>query len=74
MTFLAFMLNRPIEPMKGFRPASPSASIFSGVSATWKSFSVALLTETSVAWAESATATTRVNGPAWSSSVRGSLS
>ena len=48
--------------MNGFRPASPSASIFSGVSATAKSFVVALFTETSVAWAESATATTSVKG------------
>ena len=46
--------------MKGTSPSSPSASIFSGVSATTNSLSVALLTETSVAWAERATATTSV--------------
>ena len=46
--------------MNGFRPSSPSASIFCGVSATLKSLAVALFTETSVAWADSATATTSV--------------
>jgi hypothetical protein len=40
--------------------ASPSASIFRGVSATSNSGSVALLTLTSVAWAESTTATSSV--------------
>ncbi len=48
--------------MKGFRPASPRASIFWGVSATLKSLAVALFTETSVAWADSATAVSRVKG------------
>ena len=48
--------------MNGFKPSSPSASIFCGVSATSKSLSVALLTDTSVAWADSATATTSSNG------------
>ena len=42
--------------------SSPSAAIFSGVSATAKSAGVALLTPASVACADSTTATRRVNG------------
>ena len=42
--------------------ASPSATIFSGVSASAKSAGVALLTPASVACAESTTATSSVNG------------
>ena len=49
-----------MEAMKGISPASPSSSIFSGVSATANSFSVALFTDTSVACADKATAATRV--------------
>src|SRR5438270_850423 len=37
--------------MNGFRPASPSASIFCGVSAASNSLALALFTETSVACA-----------------------
>jgi hypothetical protein len=51
-----------MEAMNGISPASPSSSIFAGVSATAKSFSVALFTDLSVAWADSTTATSRVKG------------
>ena len=60
MTFFALFRYRPMEAMKGTSPASPSSSIFAGVSATANSLSVALLTATSVAWADRATATTSV--------------
>jgi hypothetical protein len=40
--------------------ASPSATIFAGVSAAAKSAGVALLTPASVAWADSTTATSSV--------------
>ena len=40
--------------------ASPSATIFSGVSTVLNKGAVALLTHLSVAWADSATATSRV--------------
>src|SRR5437763_3500458 len=53
------------------RRASPSASIFGGVSTIAKSGLVALLTPTSVACADSTTATRRVKGVAYSSSVAG---
>ena len=46
--------------MRSRSPSSPSASIASGVSATAKSPRVALFTPASVAWAESATATSSV--------------
>ncbi len=46
--------------MKPFSFASPSFTIFSGVSAILNKGSVALLTEASVAWAESTTATSSV--------------
>ena len=42
--------------------ATPSAAIFSGVSANWNSNFVALFTPASVAWADSTTATRRVKG------------
>ena len=62
ITFLALFRYRPMELMYGISPSSPSASIFCGVSATLNSRSVALLTPTSVAWADRATATTKVKG------------
>src|SRR5689334_16921282 len=52
--------------------SSPSATIFSGVSAAANSAGVALLTPASVAWADSTTATSRVNGLTYCSSPRGS--
>ena len=51
--------------------SSPSASILSGVSASANNAGVALLTPTSVACADSTTATSRVNGLMNSSSVCG---
>jgi hypothetical protein len=50
--------------MYGMSPASPSATMSAGAEALANSRCVALLTETSVAWAESTTATSRVNGEA----------
>ena len=61
-TFFALVLNSPIVRMKSRTRSSPSASIFSGVSATAKSGPVARLTPRSVAWADSTTATSSVNG------------
>jgi hypothetical protein len=52
--------------------ASPSATIFSGVSASANSAGVALLTPASVACADSTTATSSVNGLVWISSPFGS--
>src|SRR6202162_4861893 len=52
--------------------ASPSATIFSGVSAAANSAGVALLTPASVACAESTTATSKVNGLTYCSSPLGS--
>ena len=60
MTFFALVLKRPMDEMNGFNPSSPSASIAAGVSAAWNSLAVALFTDTSVAWADSATDTTSV--------------
>jgi hypothetical protein len=54
------------------QPSSPSASIFSGVSATAKSARVALFTPASVACADSATATRSVKALTCSSSPFGS--
>ena len=52
--------------------SSPSAAIFSGVSAAGNSAAVALLTPLSVACAESTTATSSVYGLTYCSSVLGS--
>ncbi len=43
-------------------PSAPSAAIAAGVGAAANSAGVALFTEASVAWAESTTATSSVNG------------
>src|SRR4051795_388053 len=51
--------------------SSPSATIFSGVSAAANSAGVALLTPASVACAESTTAISSVYGLIWASSVLG---
>src|ERR1700712_2055903 len=51
--------------------ASPSAAIFSGVSIFLNNGVVALFTDLSVAWADSATATSKVKGLVYSSSVLG---
>ncbi len=69
--FLALLLYRPSVRMWRFRPSSPSASILAGVSATANSSCVALFTPTSVAWAESTTATRSVKGVVYSSSPLG---
>jgi hypothetical protein len=53
-------------------PSSPSASIFSGVSAMSNSARVAAFTERSVACADRTTATSRVKALRCSSSPRGS--
>ena len=60
MMFLALVLNRPIDLMWSLSRLSPRASICAGVSTFSNSGPVALLTPTSVAWAESTTATSRV--------------
>ena len=60
MTFFALFRHSPIVLMCSARPASPSFTIFAGVSATLNSSFVALFTEASVACADSATATTSV--------------
>lgn len=60
-----------MEAISGVSPDSPSASIFCGVSARANNFTPALLTETSVAWADSTTATSRVKGFLNASSVCG---
>src|SRR6266699_3659371 len=52
--------------------SSPSAAIFSGVSAAANSAGVALLTPASVACADNTTATSSVNGLTYCSSVFGS--
>ena len=58
----ALALNSPIVRMCLRMPASPSFSIESGVLASAKSVFVALFTPTSVAWADSTTATSNSNG------------
>ena len=58
----ALALNSPIVRMCLRMPASPSLSIASGVLASAKSVLVALFTPTSVAWADSTTATSSSNG------------
>ena len=60
ITCRALLLKRPMVLMCAISPASPSASIFCGVSATWNSASVARFTPLSVACAERATATSSV--------------
>ena len=55
-----------------FTPSRPSASIFSGVSAALNSPFVARFTPSSVAWADSTTATRSVNGLLHSRSLVGS--
>ena len=59
-TFFALARHRPTVRIWSAMPPSPSAAIFSGVSAMAKSFFVALLTPASVACAESTTATSMV--------------
>src|SRR5260221_5022737 len=51
--------------------ASPSLTILAGVLAALNSAGVALLTPTSVAWADKTTATSNVNGLSYSSSLLG---
>jgi hypothetical protein len=60
MTFFALLRKSPIVLICSISRSSPRSSIFCGVSATWKSARVALLTPASVACALSATATTSV--------------
>ena len=60
MTFFALVRNRPMVLMKSRTLASPSFTIFSGVSAAANSAGVALLTPASVACADSTTATRSV--------------
>ena len=56
ITFFALELNRPMVLMCCFSPSSPSATICAGVVTVLNSSRVALLTPTSVDWAESTTA------------------
>ena len=60
MTFFALVLNRPMVLMASRSFASPSATIFSGVSTCANKARVALLTPASVACADSTTATSSV--------------
>ena len=57
MTFFALVLNSPMVLICCFSPSSPSATICAGVLTSRNSARVALLTPTSVDWAESTTAT-----------------
>ena len=61
-TFLALVLNNPMVLMRSRIFASPNRIIFSGVSAAANRPGVALFTPTSVACADSTTATKRVKG------------
>ena len=60
--FFALVRKRPMVRMMSVIAGSPSATIFSGVSALANSAGVALLTPASVACADSTTATSSVNG------------
>ena len=62
MTFFALVRNSPMVLINSRTRSSPSAAIFSGVSASANSAGVALLTPASVACADSTTATSSVNG------------
>ena len=68
MTFFALVRNSPMVLIRSRTLASPSATIFAGVSASANSAGVALLTPASVACADSTTATSSVNGLTCSSS------
>ena len=72
MTFFALPRHRPMVRMYSPTSSSPSASIFSGVSAAANSARVALLTPASVACADSTTATSSVKALTCSSSPFGS--
>jgi len=56
--------EKAMEAMKPVRPSSPRASIFAGCRPPRRAAPVALFTETSVAWAERTTATSRVKAEA----------
>ena len=71
MMLRALVRKSPIVRIISVSRSSPSASIFCGVSAIANKAGVALLTPTSVACADSTTATSRVNGLMNSSSVLG---
>ena len=55
MTFFALVLNRPIVLICARNASSPSATICSGVLMRLNKSRVAMLTLTSVAWADSTT-------------------
>ena len=61
-TFFALPRNSPMVLIRSSMPSTPSATIFSGVSAMANKPAVALFTPTSVACADSTTATSSVNG------------
>ena len=71
MMLRALVRKSPIVRINSVTRASPSATIFAGVSASANKAGVALLTPTSVACADKTTATRRVNGLMNSSSVCG---
>ncbi len=62
ITFFALVRKSPMVLISSRTRSSPSAAIFSGVSASSNSAGVALFTPASVACAESTTATRSVNG------------
>ena len=62
ITFFALVRKSPMVLISSRTLSSPSATIFSGVSAAANSAGVALLTPASVACADSTTATSSVNG------------
>src|SRR4051812_21877060 len=72
MTFFALVRNSPMVLINSRTRSSPSAAIFSGVSASANKAGVALLTPASVACADSTTATSSVNGLMCCSSPLGS--
>ena len=63
-TLRALVCHSPIERMWDATPSTPRSIIALGVGATLNRVSVALLTDRSVAWADSTTATSKVNGSA----------
>ena len=71
MILPALVRYSPIVRMNSFSRSSPRSSIFCGVSATANKAGVARLTPTSVACADSTTATSSVYGLMNSSSVCG---
>jgi hypothetical protein len=71
-TFFALLRKSPMVLIRSRTRSSPSAAIFSGVSASANNAGVALLTPASVACADNTTATSSVKGLMCCNSVLGS--